>query len=105
MLQTKMTDREVIEHLKAVADPELKFNIIDLGLVYEVNVDNESNNVEVKMTLTTPGCPYGQEIFNAVEMVLKTIGFHEKKVVLVWDPPWDPATMASEDVKDSMGIW
>lgn len=104
-LSQKITDREVIEHLKAVVDPELKFNIVDLGLIYEVKVDTEINNVEVRMTLTSPGCPYGPEIVSAVSMTLQTIGFKENKVVLVWDPPWDPTAMASEEVKDKLGIW
>lgn len=57
------------------------------------------------MTLTTPGCPYGPEILSAVGMVLQNLGFHKKKVVLVWDPPWDLATLASDEVKDKLGIW
>lgn len=102
---TKITDREVIERLKAVADPELQFNVVDLGLIYDISIDNENNNIEIKMTLTSPACPYGPEIISAVDMVLKAIGFENKKVILVWDPLWDPATMASEEVKDSLGIW
>ncbi len=103
--QNNLTEREVIEHLKAVVDPELQFNIVDLGLVYEAKVDNKNNSIIVRMTLTSPGCPYGPEIFEAVGMVLQSLGLHEKKVVLVWDPPWDPATMASDEVKDKLGMW
>ena len=104
-LPVTITFREVLEHLKGVVDPELKLNIVDLGLIYDVHIDNKKNHIEVKMTLTTPGCPYGPEIVSAVGMVLQTVGFQKKKVTLVWDPPWDPATMASESVKDKLGIW
>ncbi len=103
--QCNLTNREVTEHLKAVADPELQLNIIDMGLVYDIKIDNKNNSIVVKMTLTTPGCPYGPEILSAVSMVLQNLGFHEKKVELVWDPPWDPATMASDEVKDTLGMW
>jgi len=104
-LPAMITYREVLEHLKAVVDPELQFNIVDLGLIYDVLIDKEKNDVEVKMTLTTPGCPYGPEIISAVGMVLQTVGFQNKKVTLVWDPPWDPNTMASDNVRDNLGIW
>ena len=104
-LPVTITYREVLEHLKAVVDPELQFNIVDLGLIYDVLIDKENNDIEVKMTLTTPGCPYGPEIINAVGMVLQTVGFQNKKVTLVWDPPWDPGTMASDSVRDELGIW
>tara|TARA_B100000315_G_scaffold29647_1_gene25179 strand:- start:8642 stop:8956 length:315 start_codon:yes stop_codon:yes gene_type:complete len=104
-MHSKITIRDVLEHLKAVQDPELKCNIVDLGLIYDVNIDYEKNNIEIRMTLTSPGCPFGPEIFKMVETVLRSLKFNEKKVVLVWDPPWEPATMASEDVKDKMGIW
>ena len=104
-MHSKITIRDVLEHLKAVQDPELKYNIVDLGLIYDVNIDYEKNNVEIRMTLTSPGCPFGPEILKMVETVLRSLKFNEKEVVLVWNPPWEPATMASEDVKDKMGIW
>lgn len=83
----------------------MQLNIIDLGLVYDIKINNKNNSIVVKMTLTTPGCPYGPEILSAVGMVLQNLGFHKKKVVLVWDPPWDLATLASDEVKDKLGIW
>tara|TARA_B100000315_G_scaffold137176_1_gene126366 strand:+ start:550 stop:864 length:315 start_codon:yes stop_codon:yes gene_type:complete len=104
-MSSKITMRDVLEHLKAVVDPELRLNIVDMGLVYDVKIDYENNNIEIRMTLTSPGCPFGPEIVKMVESVLRGLKFNEKKVILVWDPPWDPAKMASDEVKDKMGIW
>ena len=104
-MHSKITTKDVLEHLKTVEDPDLKFNIVDMGLIYEVNIDYEKNNIEIRMTLTSPGCPFGPEIIKLVEVVLQRLKFNEKKVTLVWDPSWDPATMASEEVKDLMGVW
>ncbi len=101
----KTTEKVVMEGLKTIIDPEMRINIVDLGLIYGVDINAENNGAVVKMTLTSPGCPFGPEIVSAVEMILHSLRFEEKKVVLIWDPPWDPATMASEEVKDQMGIW
>lgn len=104
-------DPERIRHaLSQVVDPELHMNIIELGLVYSVIVDNSKTPppVQIEMTLTSPGCPYGPMIMGQVPIVLKetfgeTIG--EVDVQLTFSPPWDPATMASEDVKFELGIF
>jgi len=99
------TEEEVMNALKAVYDPEIGINIVDLGLVYGVNV--EDSTVNVNMTLTSPACPLGPVIETQAHAIL-TSNFEdvdEVKINLVWTPPWDPRTMASEDAKLELGIW
>jgi metal-sulfur cluster biosynthetic enzyme len=75
--------------LRRVKDPELNLNIVDLGLVYDVRV--EGANVEIDMSLTSPGCPSGPEIMTEAEKQLRTLpGVEEATVNLVWSPPWSP---------------
>lgn len=75
--------------LRRVKDPELNLNIVDLGLIYDVNV--EGSDVRIDMSLTSPGCPSGPEIMGEAEQQLKTIpGVGEVTVNLVWSPPWTP---------------
>ena len=79
--------------LRAVKDPELNLNIIDIGLVYEVESD-QSGNVRVEMTLTSPGCPAGGEIIEDVKRVVGDMeGVRSVEVELVWDPYWTPEKM------------
>ena len=99
------TDEEVMNALKAVYDPEIGINIVDLGLVYGVRVEDSTVNVD--MTLTSPACPLGPVIQTQAHAIL-TGNFDdvdEVKINLVWSPPWDPRTMASEDAKLELGIW
>lgn len=93
----------VREHLKTVIDPELGVNIVDLGLVYGIDI-NESA-VTVRMTLTSPACPLGAVIQGQVHQALTKLPWiKEPKVQLVWSPRWDPRAMASEDAKMELGI-
>lgn len=79
--------------LKQVKDPELGLNIIDIGLIYDVAVD-EDGVVNVKMTLTSPGCPSGAEIMADAKMVLEQQeGVTAAEVELVWEPYWTPDKM------------
>lgn len=79
--------------LRAVKDPELNLNIIDIGLVYDVEVA-DPGRVQVKMTLTSPGCPAGTEIIDDVKRVLADMeGVESVDVELVWDPYWTPDKM------------
>jgi metal-sulfur cluster biosynthetic enzyme len=79
--------------LRAVKDPELNLNIIDIGLVYDVEV-RETGDVLVKMTLTSPGCPAGGEIIEDVQQVVGDLeGVTSAEVELVWDPYWTPERM------------
>ena len=79
--------------LRAVKDPELGLNIIDLGLVYDVEV-HEGGKVHVRMTLTSPGCPAGGEIIQSVRDVASELeGVTDVEVELVWEPYWTPEKM------------
>lgn len=95
---------EIMAALKDVADPELGINIVDLGLVYDAVI--KGNDVAIMMTLTTPACPAGPLIRDRVKAVVAAMpGVQSVSVSLVWFPPWDPATMATEDGKAELGIW
>lgn len=97
---------EVLEAIKPVTDPEINISIIDLGLIYDVELDEAENQVNIKMTLTSPACPVGPQIMAAVHgRVLDLEEVDNVDIQLVWSPPWDPRTMATEDVKMMLGIW
>lgn len=99
------TKEEVFQVLRPISDPEIRIGIVDLGLVYDVIVGEEAK-VTVKMTLTTPACPYGEMLIAMVHRAVEDLeNVKEVKVDLVWDPPWDPVTMASDTAKDLLGIW
>jgi metal-sulfur cluster biosynthetic enzyme len=96
----------VIEALTPIKDPELNIGIVDLGLVREVEVDAETGEVTVGLTLTSPMCPMGPQIMDAVKSAVQRIeGVTRAGVDLVWSPPWDPRVDASEDAKAELGIW
>lgn len=96
------TKEEIYEALQACYDPEIPVNIVDLGLVYDVQVDG--GKVAVKMTLTAPGCGMGSFIASqAQQKILELPDVEEATVDLVWDPPWDPSMM-SEDARLKLGI-
>ena len=100
-----LTKETILEALKPIKDPEIHIGIVDLGLIYDVSV-KENNDVDVKMTLTSPACPIGPELVSAVELTVKQLeGAGEVDVEVVWDPPYDPQTMASDYAKDELGIW
>jgi metal-sulfur cluster biosynthetic enzyme len=103
-----MVTQEIVrEALKEVQDPELHMGIIDLGLVYDVFVEgDEGRDVTVVMTLTSPMCPVGPMFTQAVQSKVEGLeGVDRCKVDLTFSPPWDPKTMASDDVKNQLGIW
>lgn len=100
------TKEYVKEALRPVVDPELMISIVDLGLVYDVDVSPDGKKVEVKMTLTSPGCPIGPELMAAVDHTARLVpGVEDVHVQLVWEPPWDPTKMASESAREQLGIW
>jgi FeS assembly SUF system protein len=85
----------VIAALKEIYDPEIPVNIYDLGLIYNVEI-NEGQAL-VSMTLTTPNCPVAESMPGEVEMRVASVpGILDAEVVLVWDPPWSPANMTDE---------
>jgi len=94
----------VIKALKGVFDPEIPVNIYDLGLIYEVNI-NEEQHVDVKMTLTTPGCPVAQTFPGTVEQAVNQVeGVSDCTVELVWEPPWTQDRM-TEAARLELGIF
>ena len=84
---------QVREALRGVKDPELNLNVIDLGLVYEIEV-SDAGEVDVKMTLTSPGCPVGPEMLSEAHAALEKLdGVTKVNVELVWEPYWTPEKM------------
>jgi metal-sulfur cluster biosynthetic enzyme len=101
---TAPTIEELREKLSEVMDPEINLSIVELGLVYDIQYDE--GDVLITMTLTSPGCPLGPVIRGEAYAKLKQVpGVKDVDVQIVWSPPWDPRTMASEDVKMALGIW
>ncbi|MDP3941093.1 MAG: metal-sulfur cluster assembly factor [bacterium] len=99
-----ITKEQVTEKLKTIIDPELNVNIVDLGLVYDIAINQEKGKIEVTMTLTTPGCPLSFVFEEWIpEAVKKIEGVKDVRMNLVWEPPWDPDKM-SDDAKELMGI-
>ncbi len=94
---------KAVEALRNVIDPELFVNIIDLGLVYNIDF-SQPETIEIKMTLSTPHCPLGEAITNGVENVLRD-QFPQRKpiVMLIWDPQWS-FEMMTESGRQQLGI-
>ena len=85
------TEDQVRAALRRVKDPELNLNIIDLGLVYEIAVDDQTADVHVQMTLTSPGCPAGPEIMSDAQAAIEGLeGAGKVDIELVWTPYWTP---------------
>ena len=98
-MSEKITKEKIMEALKSVYDPEIGLDIVNLGLVYDVKIGDDGV-VEIKMTLTTPHCPLGNSVQEAVKTVVESLdGVKEAKVELVWDPPWNPSMMSDEAKK------
>ena len=99
------TQEELRAVLQEVEDPELRMSIVDLGLVYGYEIDDQGM-VTVDMTLTSPACPVGPMLQGMIYHKLSQMeGVEDVEVNLVWNPPWDPRTMASDDIKIALGIW
>jgi metal-sulfur cluster biosynthetic enzyme len=97
-----VTQEAIIEKLRECLDPELGINIVDLGLVYSINIDD--SNIGVQMTLTTPGCPLDSYFVKDITTKLKTLkGVKDVFVELTFDPPWNPAKM-SDETRDILGF-
>jgi metal-sulfur cluster biosynthetic enzyme len=94
---------EILEALKEVYDPEIGVNIVDLGLVYGVDWEDERGHVHVDLTLTSPGCPLGPEIIRDIKRELRALSdIRDVDVDLVWSPLWHPRMM-SDDAKEELG--
>jgi metal-sulfur cluster biosynthetic enzyme len=93
----------MIDALKEVIDPELMINIVDLGLVYNITLDERT--VHVDMTLTSPACPAGPQIVQQSKMAIEKLpGIEKANIRLVMSPPWSPARMTDE-ARDLLGIF
>ena len=85
---------KVILEIKKIYDPEIPVNIYELGLIYNIDID-EKNKVNIDMTLTSPNCPVAESLPNSVkDNVLKVDGVSDVNLKLVWDPPWDKDKMS-----------
>lgn len=104
-----VTKEQVLEKLKTVMDPELHVNIVDLGLIYDVIINNQITNnkreqvIHVTMTLTTPGCPLAPEIDRLVREAIKLLGDYKIDLELVWEPAWTKDKM-SEEARLQLGM-
>jgi len=93
------TKEDIMNVLKGVSDPELSIDIVTLELIYEVNVEND--NVKIKMTFTSPMCPYGPQLLEEVKTKVSQLnGVKEVDVQVVFDPPWQP----SQELRATLGV-
>ena len=85
---------QVIKEIKKIYDPEIPVNIYELGLIYDISV-NDKKEVHIKMTLTTPNCPVAESLPKEVKDSVKQLnGIEKVELDLVWDPPWDKSMMS-----------
>jgi FeS assembly SUF system protein len=97
-------EEKIILVLKSIYDPEIPVDIFELGLIYEIAIDDEVN-VNIKMTLTSPACPVAGTLPPEVEMKVLTVeGVRDVKVQIVWSPPWDK-DMMSDAAKVDLGMY
>jgi len=95
----QVTSQQVLDSLKQCMDPEIPINIVDMGLIYGVKV-NDDNKVDVKMTMTTQGCPLHETLVSDVKRyVNKVPGVNGVNVEIVWEPAWTPEKMSAEGKK------
>jgi metal-sulfur cluster biosynthetic enzyme len=101
----EFTEENVRKTIKQVDDPEIGINVVDLGLVYEINLQ-DNKDVQVVMTLTTPFCPVGPSIKQQIANVIKkdVAGVEKVDVQFTFNPPWDK-DMMSDDAKDELGLF
>lgn len=102
-----VTEEQVMNAIKPIEDPELHLGIVDLGLIYgvDINPQPEGDEVKLTMTFTSPFCPYGPQLKASVHRTLQTLpGVKQTVVNIVFTPPWDPRTMASEECKIALGL-
>ena len=93
MIMSELKQKVILE-IKKIFDPEIPVNIYELGLIYNIDID-EKNKVNIDMTLTSPNCPVAESLPNSVkDNVLKINGVSDVELKLVWDPPWDKDKMS-----------
>lgn len=94
-----VTKEQIMDVLKEIQDPELKMDLVTLGLIYEVTVDAD-DNVSIRMTFTSMMCPYGPQLVDTVKVAVGDIGAKTVEVEVTFDPPWKP----SEEVLATLGL-
>jgi metal-sulfur cluster biosynthetic enzyme len=102
-----IAEDRIREALKGVVDPELFVNIVDLGLIYDIKIDEQSDaksNVTVEMTMTSPACPAGPQLLSQSQDALRRLDGVGEVDVLVMEPPWTPDRM-TEEARDQLGIF
>lgn len=103
-IDTRPLRERVVDVLKSCYDPEIPVDIYELGLIYEIKVE-EGNDVHIKMTLTSPACPVAETLPVEVEQKIKSIvDVNNAKVEITFDPPWEKEMM-SEEAKLELGMW
>lgn len=104
MEEVKSLHDRVVEVLKTCYDPEIPVDIYELGLIYEIKI-NEGNDVHIRMTLTSPACPVAETLPPDVENKVREIpDVNSAKVEITFDPPWEKEMM-SEEAKLELGMW
>ena len=100
----EINEAEVMDALRECYDPEIPVNIVDLGLIYGLGIENETGEVNVTMTLTAMGCPMAGEVVSEVEMRVGQVeNVNKCKVEMTFDPPWSPERM-TEDARWELGM-
>lgn len=97
-IKKKVRDNKIINALKKIKDPEINMDIWSLGLIYDMEINENKPNI--KMTFTSPMCPFGPQIVNSVKNEIKKLGYDEPEIEVVFNPLWEP----SEEVKEMLGI-
>ena len=103
MMDKKIMEDSIINVIKTIFDPEIPVNIYELGLIYDIRIDDKSD-VEVDMTLTSPNCPVAESLPQEVKTKIELIeGLKKVEINLLFDPPWDK-DMMSEEAKFELGF-
>lgn len=98
-------EKKLWENVGTVMDPDLRMSLKELGLIYKLQL-NDDMTVDVDMTLTSMACPIGPMLQNQIAEACKSVeGIKDARVEVVWEPRWDPRTMASEEAQMRMGIF
>ena len=108
MIEMSVTKESVLAAIHPVEDPEMEISLVELGLVYDVRIEEKDDSIhaEIDLTLTSPGCPMAPEIMASVHRAaLSTEGLETVHINLVWSPRWEPKKHASEDALMDMGIF
>ncbi|HLX58626.1 MAG TPA: iron-sulfur cluster assembly protein [Ktedonobacteraceae bacterium] len=100
----EINEAEVLDALRECYDPEIPVNVVDLGLIYNVDIHDETGLVDVKMTLTSMGCPMAGDVISEIEMRVGQVeNVRACKVEMTFEPPWSPDKM-TEDAKWELGM-